>query len=645
MGTLKLLTIKALYVLLFVVVLPIFLILWAASTNTAIGIPCPDMSLAGYGLIILGFFLVFSGILNLWQFGDGLPMSAFPPKKFVTRGIYAFSRHPIYSGSIILCFGISLIVHSASGFWLVSPLFTLLVITYIAGFENKKTMQIFGQQDFKPWLSVPVASPESTSFRETLACYILVFVPWLIVYEAFILSGIPKDVIYSNLPVENKWPIWEFSELTYFFTYVFALSIPLVIATKKDLRNFIIDAWFATILSGIIYLLLPFATYQRTFTPHSFFGNLIMFERFMDGVSAAFPSFHVIWAFIAARYFVIRFRRLQWFWYLLAVLISISCITTGSHSVADVIAGICIFALVVYRLRIWDFIRYLCESLANSWKEWHFGPVRLINHGFYVGVGGAAGAFIISSFLDQDQAIVAFLLGIFTIVGAALWAQFIEGSPKLLRPYGFYGGVVGILIGCTLLFPLFHLNYFQLVAVCAIAAPWIQLMGRLRCLVQGCCHGRPSESDLGIRYTHPMSRVNKIAGWSGKFLYPTQLYSIACNLFTGLFLFRLVSLGMSATFIIGLYFILNGSGRFVEESYRGEPQTPYWAGMRIYQWIALATIILGAVFTAIPCSIIPVFQFNLASVFWVVMMFIFATMAFGMDFPSSNRRFARLTSN
>ena len=178
-----------------------------------------------------------------------------------------------------------------------------------------------------------------------------------------------------------------------------------------------------------------------------------------------------------------------------------------------------------------------------------------------------------------------------------------------------------------------------------MAAPWIQAIGRLRCLVQGCCHGRPSSENIGIRFTHPNSRVNKISGLAGVPLHPTQLYSIGTNIFIGLVLIRLFSIGISASFIIGIYFILNGTGRFVEESLRGEAQTPYWAGMRIYQWIAVINILIGILFTTIPCSVVLVFQPNLLSLFLAIGMGILVAIASGVDFPKSNLRFARLTSN
>jgi prolipoprotein diacylglyceryltransferase len=185
----------------------------------------------------------------------------------------------------------------------------------------------------------------------------------------------------------------------------------------------------------------------------------------------------------------------------------------------------------------------------------------------------------------------------------------------------------------------------MLLASFAMAGPWIQSTGRLRCLVQGCCHGKPSNDNIGIRFTHPYSRVNKISGLSGIPLHPTQLYSIGTNVITGLILIRFYSIGASCSFITGIYFILNGAGRFVEESFRGEAQTPYWAGMRIYQWIAIINILIGAFFTTIPNSGTLMLQPNIESFFLALAMGILINIASGVDFPESNRRFARLTSH
>jgi protein-S-isoprenylcysteine O-methyltransferase Ste14 len=645
MEKLKVLVQKTLYGFLFAAVIPALLILWAVNTDNIITIPVPHFKYIGYLLLATGVIFMITGMLHLLVIGKGLPMNPFPPEKLVKKGIYAFTKHPIYAGAIMASFGTSLAFNSSSGFWFVSPLFTLMIAAYIIGFENERTKALFGPQDYSTFLSLPTADDKMPSFGERLSATIVAYIPWFIVYEAFIIAGVPNDAISSNLPFEKNIPVMEFSEYFYFLAYFFVMLVPFVIRKRSSLRKFITDVWFIIIVTGLIYLLIPFIVSHRDFVPHSFAGRYIIAERLLDAETCALPSSHVIWVFVAAMYFTEAFRRTKVLWYLLAILISLSCILTGNHSIPDVIAGFCIFIAMVYRQKIWDLIRLMAENLANSWREWRIGPIRIINHGFFGGAAGFAGAMIAGFFLGPHDAVAGFIVLVFVIIGSALWAQVIEGSSKLLRPYGYYGGLIGGIAASAIIALIFHINLILLLGAFAMAGPWIQALGRLRCLVQGCCHGKPSDEKLGIRFIHPLSRVNKISGLKGLPLHPTQLYSIATNIVSGLFLIRLYSLGMPAIFILGMYLMLNGLGRFVEESFRGEAQTPYWAGMRLYQWIAIVNIITGAICTAIPDTLQLTFKFNTTSVFLGVAMGILVTIASGVDFPTSNKRFARLTSN
>jgi membrane-associated phospholipid phosphatase/protein-S-isoprenylcysteine O-methyltransferase Ste14 len=645
MGKSNEITGRILYGLLFAAIIPLILILWAKFTRNTVTIPLPVTLLPGYILLFTGAIFVCIGMWNIWRLGNGLPMSAFPPEKYVRNGIYAFIKHPIYFGAALVSFGLSAITRSSSGFWLVSPLFTLLMVAYTTGYENERTQSVFGTQDHKPFLSLPPDSNIMPSFGDRLSSYFLVFVPWLIVYKAFVFIGAPDDAISTNLPFEENLPIWEFSTVFYSFAFLFSLLVPLIVKTRKQLRSFISDVWFAIIIVGIIYLVFPLVVNQKDFIPHSFLGRIILYERSIDGESGALPSCHVIWAFLAAKYFSRSFVSFKWIWYGLAVLISLSCITVGAHSVLDVVAGFGAFIIIIYRQQIWTYIRLRAERLSNSLKEWRIGPVRIINHGFYGGAAGFTGTLLTGFFLGSRYSPAGFIILIFVIIGAALWAQIIEGSPKLLRPFGHYGGLAGGTAGCLLAHFIFSTDIFILLASVAMAAPWIQATGRLGCLVQGCCHGKPSGENAGIRFIHPYSRVNKISGLSGVPLHPTQLYSIGANIITGLVLIRLFNIGISSSFIVGIYLILNGTGRFVEESFRGEAQTPYWAGMRLYQWLAILNIFLGIIFTVIPGREILVFQPNILSLTLAIGMGIVVIIASGVDLPESNRRFARLTSN
>ncbi|MBK7626642.1 MAG: prolipoprotein diacylglyceryl transferase [Bacteroidales bacterium] len=577
MEKIKVLTGKVLYGFLFVAVIPSLLVLWAEQSGDIIKLPVLEETWPGYLLLATGIALIAAGMLHLWFLGKGLPMNAFPPERLVTRGVYAFTKHPIYAGAVLVSFGLSVSFQSSSGLWLVSPFFTLMTAAWVEGFENERTKEVFGDQEYKTFLSVPVKDTNQPSVMERISSYLVVFVPLLIVYNAWTFSVASGEIDVIKLPFGEDLSIRQLSNAFYIVELFLALAVPVIIRTRVFLRIFITSMWTAVIIAGLICFAFP----------------------------VAMKAFNLVWAFVVAGYFATGLRLNGW---------------------------------------IWDLIKRQTEKLANSWREWRIGPVRIINHGFYGGAAGLAGTLIAGFFLGQEYTVIGFTVMIFVIIGAGLWAQFIEGSPKLLRPYGYYGGLIGGLTACLLASLIFQISFFKLVASFAMAAPWIQATGRLRCLVQGCCHGKPSDPSIGIRFTHPLSRVNKISGLNGVALHPTQLYSITCNLISGTVLIWLYNAGMPAVFICGIYLMLNGLGRFVEESLRGEAQTPYLAGMRIYQWIAIINIMLGALCTTINDTSTITFQFNIKSVFLAVLMGIIVMFASGVDFPSSNRRFARLTS-
>ena len=80
-------------------------------------------------------------------------------------------------------------------------------------------------------------------------------------------------------------------------------------------------------------------------------------------------------------------------------------------------------------------------------------------------------------------------------------------------------------------------------------------------------------------------------------IHNTQLYSILGNVFTGMLLWRFWYGGISPAILAGLYGILNGAFRFMEEAYRGKVQTPVLGKLKLYQWLSLASIVSGMIIT------------------------------------------------
>ena len=631
---------KWLYGALFAVLLPMGLAAWATATAPVVRLTPIHSGPLGLAIAGSGAVMLLLGMLHLWVYGGGLPMNAFPPPRYVKGGIFRLLPHPIYTGFVLLCAGISILAGSASGLWLVTPAVTLGCAALVLGYERHDLAERFG---YPPPPFLPEAGDSRPSARDLLACYLFVLLPWVAIYEAVVALGPPRGAAVVLFPFERGLPVVEWSEALYFSAYLVTAAAPLVAGTRGVLRTFCVRGLSAMAVAFPLYLLLPLAAPQRPFTPHSALGRLLAWERSLDNAAGAFPSFHVIWAFLAAEVMARRWPRSAWIWRGWAAAVALACVTTGQHPVMDVVGGLLTTLLVVLGPAVWEAIRAQAELIANSWHEWRFGPIRVINHGFWPGAGAFLAICIAGTLAGPRRETPILLAAAAAVVGAALWAQYIEGSPQLLRPFGFYGGLLGGTLGASLA-PLFGASPWLVLAAFSAAGPWAQAMGRFRCLVQGCCHGRPSPEWIGIRYTHPRSRVCRMTKWSGVPLHPTPVYSILWNGFVGLAIARLWVVHTPLHVISGIYFMLNGLGRFVEEAWRGEPQTSILAGLRLYQWAAAASVLAGVLMTALGVSEpAPAPHFDWLAMFPAAVFGLLVCCAMGVDAPLSNRRFSRLT--
>jgi hypothetical protein len=301
------------------------------------------------------------------------------------------------------------------------------------------------------------------------------------------------------------------------------------------------------------------------------------------------------------------------------------------------------------RLRAPSVLTALCvwccrgaEVVANSWREWRVGPVRMMSHGFYAAAGSTAGVALAAWMAGPGALWWIVLATLGAEAGSAIWAQLVEGSPQLLRPYGYFGAVIAAALLCAAMGAC-GLDGWRLLSAMAVGGCVTQVLGRFRCLVQGCCHGRPTDGPWGVRYWHQRSRVVRLSQLGGVRLHPTPAYSIAWTTFTLSVLIVLWTLAVPLPFVAGSYLVLIGLGRFAEEHYRGEPQTSWVAGLRLYQWLAVGFVVIGAGLTAVggplaPPPVAPGVEIFPALALVAVITYI----AFGVDFPAASRRFSRL---
>ena len=500
---------KFLYGSLFIVLLPLSLFLWASNLDKSIDLLVPKWEPVAIGSIVFGSFLMAKGMLDLLILGKGLPMNILPPKKFVTRGIYAWFSHPIYLGAALLSIGSSLWSRSGGGLYIVTPVLILAMFSLVYGYEHFAILKIFGDsaRQYRPIFSIPTFSKKYRQLVITAVIFILI-------------------VIYSSV--------------LFFFPY-----------------SHLSDNVFLFVSINLAILLLAF-----------------------------------------------KYRA------------------------------------------IWNALKTFSEWVANSRHDWLFfkGKFRIVNHSIYSGLAGAVGVGIFGYITGNNLAVL--ILAFCVILGAAGFAQFRWGSASLLRPFGYWGAILGGILGIILIRILFDISLYQAAIAGVLCAPVAQAIGRLRCLSQGCCHGVITRKELGIRVWQSQSRVVVLSGLKGEYILPTQLFSILFNLLLGLLLFSAWSSHkLSGSLIVGLYFILTGIERFTEDAYRGEKQTKLAMGLKENQWIAIAALAVGIIITMLPfpLSINALGEFNLA--FWGTALLggLVAAFAMSMDFPGSHVRFSRLS--
>ncbi len=623
------------YAVLFSLVLPAILAAWAIALDRNVTLPMVGSRAAGIVIAAVAALLIIAAVVALRVQGGGWPMSPFPPPRFVTSGVYALVAHPLYLGSTLLVLGVSMIFASPAGVWIVTPFLAAACIAWVWGFENERTASHFGARTSRPLIHLPAATADQPSIADRLSTVVLALVPWLIVYEAINLLPTPPDAI----PVASRWdariPVIGWTELVYFLAYPLVIFAPLVAREARELRTLILRAWVATAGSAIVYLTLP-TVFPKKPVPDTVFAPMLEWERAFDAPNTALPAFHVIWPMLVLHLYTRRWRAP------IVLAIAVSCVTTGMHAIIDVVVGLVLGLAFLHIEAVWRVLARGAEKLSGSWAEWRVGPLRLINHGIYVGAGVALTILLITALAGEPHRLAILFIAVVTIAGAAVWAQAIEGSSALQRPFGYYGGVLGS-VSAIAVTSIWTRSGLLLLGAYCVGATFIQAFGRLRCLVQGCCHGRPTTNAVGIRVVHPKSRVVRIAGFAGVPLHPTALYSIVINLATGALLVRLWIAGAPLAFIAGAYFILAGLARFVEEHYRGEPQTRVVAGLRLYQWLSIASVVAGIGVSAIPSPLAPpVSALSMETALAALALGVIAYFAYGVDFPESNRRFARL---
>ena len=205
---------------------------------------------------------------------------------------------------------------------------------------------------------LPADEETAPSTWERIRFLPYVIVPWLVLYE--FTSKLALHSTKFGMPFEDSLPIVPWTALLYQSIYFVIFLAPWWVQTRSDLRRLMISAWISMAVVFPFYWLVPSSAPRRPLLGHDWITYVLGLERTTFPPVAAFPSFHVLWAV-----FLARASRPRWLGWSYVAIISVSCITTGQHYIADVLSAMVIAPAFLEPERTWNLGRRLVGWFAD----------------------------------------------------------------------------------------------------------------------------------------------------------------------------------------------------------------------------------------------------------------------------------------
>jgi phosphatidylglycerol:prolipoprotein diacylglycerol transferase len=153
-----------------------------------------------------------------------------------------------------------------------------------------------------------------------------------------------------------------------------------------------------------------------------------------------------------------------------------------------------------------------------------------------------------------------------------------------------HGALLGALLAILIIFRKRKLNGFLWADMCAPSVALGQAVGRVGCLMAGCCYGLPTSLPWGIVFTK--SHIAPI----GIPLHPTQIYQIILNLLIFGFLFlRRKKVSFNGELILSYVFLYTAARSVVGIFRAGVPQEFFGLEISATQIINLVAVIIAAI--------------------------------------------------
>lgn len=155
----------------------------------------------------------------------------------------------------------------------------------------------------------------------------------------------------------------------------------------------------------------------------------------------------------------------------------------------------------------------------------------------------------------------------------------------------FYGALIGGICGAFIGIKIAKLEINNVEKIIVPFIPIGHAIGRIGCVLAGCCYGIKHEGPFAVYYTNSVAGAISSQGY-----FPVQILEALLNLFVSLILL-IVSKRTNKNFtLLSHYFILYGIVRFCIEFLRGDLIRGIYFEISTSQWISVSLILGSAIY-------------------------------------------------
>ena len=205
--------------------------------------------------------------------------------------------------------------------------------------------------------------------------------------------------------------------------------------------------------------------------------------------------------------------------------------------------------------------------------------------------------------IKKDDVLYSILYGIIGIVVGAKILYLLTNIQLLIRSkdivstflqmlsggFVFYGGLIGGILGIFIYAKQFKIEFKPLLLTIVPTIPLVHSIGRIGCLLAGCCYGMEYNGIGAITFHNSLIAPNEIS------LFPIQIIECICNLLIFMILTITYKKATGTYKTVGLYCILYSIVRFTLEFFRGDLIRGIYFGLSTSQWISILLLILGII--------------------------------------------------